>query len=62
MFLMALRSELQPLCGQIIHRDRVFSLDFAISDLVTEETHLHSLSTLASTLMSESETTLAVAP
>jgi len=62
MFLMAIRSEFQLLCGQIIHRDHIPSLDSAISDLVTEETLLHSLSTLTSTSTSESESVLAVAP
>ena len=33
MFLMALRPEFQPLCGRIIHRDPIPSLDSAISDL-----------------------------
>jgi len=57
---MALRPELQPLCCQIIYKNLVPSLDSAISDLVAEDTRLHSLSTLASTLTSESETVLAV--
>jgi len=52
----------QPLCSQIIHRDHVPNLDFAISDLVAEEIRLHSLSTLASTPTCESETVLAVIP
>ena len=47
MFSIALRPEFQPLCGQIIHRDPFPSLDSA-SDLVAEETCLHSLSFLAS--------------
>jgi len=34
MFLIALRPEFQLLCGQIIHRDLVPSLDSAIFDLV----------------------------
>jgi len=59
---MAFRPEFQPLCGEIIHRDPVPSLDSAISDLLAKETHLHSLSYLASTSTSGSETVLAVAP
>ena len=59
---MAFHPEFQPLCGQIIHRDPVHSLYCAISDLVIEETRLHSLFSLASTLTSESETVLAVTP
>ena len=62
MFLMALRPQFQPLCGQIIYRDSVLSLDFAVSDLVAEETRLHSLFTLASTPTSGSESVLAVEP
>ena len=46
MFFMALR--LDSLSGQIIHRDPVLSLDSIISDLVVEETRLHSLSVLSS--------------
>ena len=60
MFLMALRLEFQP-CGQIIHRDHVPSLNSAISNLISEETRLHSLSSLASIPTSESETVDAVA-
>jgi len=55
MFVVALRLEFQPLWGQIIHRDPVLSLDSTISNLVIEETHFHSLSTIASTSSSESE-------
>ena len=62
MFLMSLRPEFQPLCGQIIHRDPIPSLDSTVYDLVTEETRLHSLSTIASTPTSGSESVLAVAP
>ena len=54
MFLIALHPEFQPLCGQIIHKDPVPSLDSAISDLVVEETRLHSLSIFASTPISGS--------
>ena len=62
MFLMALRLEFQPLCGQIIHRDHVPSLDSAIFDLVAEKTRLHSFSTFPSTPTSGSESVLEVAP
>jgi len=40
MFLKDLRPEFQPLCGQIIHKDPIPSLDSAISDLI-EKTRLH---------------------
>ena len=63
MFFMALHPEFQPLYGQIIYRHPVPNLDSTIFDLVVEEeAHLHSLSTLASTPTSRSESVLAVVP
>ena len=52
MFLMALRSEYQPIYGQIIHKNPIPSLGSAVSDLIAEEIRLHSLSTLTFTLTS----------
>ena len=62
MFDMTFRPKFQPLCGQIIHRDHVTSLDSAIFDLVAEKTRLHSFSTFPSTPTSGSESVLEVAP
>ena len=42
-FLMALHFEFSTLAGQLIHQDPIPSLDYVVSDLISEETRLPSI-------------------